>query len=163
MSFTAKRKSLRAVSEIVAAVLLTMIVLSVGSLVLYKYYGFWVESRRGSETLLERVEGQVTEPILSPLYCTYNATSNKLVLIVVVGSPGLEIRSIYANRTRVYETGEPVLLDGEPVSGPLVVLGERMSTLEIQASLPLSPGDRLEILIYSRGGNTATCSGVVVS
>ena len=140
-----------------------MIVLSVGSLILYKYYGFWVESRRGSETLLEQAEEQATEPMFSPLYCTYNVTSSKLVLIIVVGNLDLEVRSIYANGVRVYETGEPAVLNGEPVSGALIVPGGTVSTIEISSNLALSPGDSIEVYIYSRGGNSAVCTGEVVS
>lgn len=146
----ARRRS-RGLSEVVSALLLALVVVSLGAVVAFRYYESWSKAKIGGEAAAERAKLAASEAVVAPLYCHYNVTSKKLVLVVAAGPSGAEVSSVYVNGALAYEAGP---------GGSLLLEGGKVSALEVSApNLALKPGDKIEVLIYTRGGNVAACSG----
>lgn len=109
-----KRK--RIVSEIVAVLLTTLIVISVGSIILVYLRSTSQAGFQSYFNEIEKANAIANEAIFEVIYCSYNATSNLLEIYLNVG-PGMTfLSSIYLNDILLTDGNHLIVLNGIPVN-----------------------------------------------
>ncbi len=152
----------RAASEIMAAIMLTLIVISVGSVLVINYLSQSQRQTQYLEGVIDRATEMAAEPLFSILYTYYNTTpgSERLEIVIYTGPGVLELVGIYVNNTLVWEVGDNnVYLNGAPVAGALLLGDNTIYNLTIVTHLPLAPGEKYILKVATSTGTQATAVG----
>ena len=154
----------KCISELVAAILLVLIVVSVGSVIVYETIKRSNYSRNVFMSQLLKAKELAQEAPFSIVYTVYNTTSGELIVLLNVGTGELTITGIYVNNTLVNTPNSTVIVNGLTAPNP-----ERISVREMDVNviivknrLPITSGNII-VKVVSDAGTTAIGSGVVVS
>ena len=163
MSFMTKTK--KSVSEITAAILMSLIVVSIGAIVILNYMNASGAQRNIIESQLDKQRYLAEEALFDLMYTMYNSTSNELVIILSSGPGYLEISSIYVNNTLVYDSGSAstAIVNGTSVTGPIIVPEKSVIEIKIPTTIVGSPGDSIVVKVVSEVGTTRTLGGVITT
>jgi len=163
MSFMTKTK--KSVSEITAAILMSLIVVSIGAIVILNYMNASGAQRDVIESQLDKQRYLAEEALFDLMYTVYNSTSNELVIILSSGPGYLEISSIYVNNTLVYDSGpaSTAIVNGTPVTGPIVIPEKSVVEIKIPVTITGSPGDTIVVKVVSKAGTTRILGGVITT
>ncbi len=154
----------KGVSEIVAVVLLTLIVVSVGSIVVYEAMKRSGTARLTLAGQIQKVRELEQQAPFNVIYACYNTTAHELVLLVNVGPGLLIISSIYINDTLVNTPDTSVTVNGSPVNDPQQIRVPELdvSVVRVQKEMQITPGDTLIVKVVTSTGISSTVVGVAV-
>lgn len=130
-----RSRSLRMVSEIVAVLLVSIIVISVGGVLILKLrdvQGIWNQAVTG---LQERANSISNEPSFSVAYSYANLTGGYLVIFLNVAPGSLIVSSIYMENIRLNDNITYIEIDGSRVAvsqnGEFALTGEDLHQIKI--------------------------------
>jgi hypothetical protein len=160
-------KRRKAVSEIVAAILLALIVVSIGGMVVLYFNSQRAGVQRTVFSQLSLAKNIQQQPVFHAYFTVYNTTDNTLTILINVGPGFLELVSVYVNDTLVNTEGSTVYLNGIILENPqkIVINKTGVNTIIVKPPqpLPFSPGDKFILKILSSVGTSDTVTGKVVS
>ncbi len=160
------RRQKRAVSEIVAAILLVMIVVSLGTSIILYFYRQRSNVQNAALSQMQLAKNIQQQPVFTAYYSIYNTTNNTLTVLLTVGPGFLEIVSIYLNDTLVNTQASTVYLNNQAVNNPQVIVinstGVNIIKVIPETSLDLSPGDSYILKVVSSVGTYSTVIGKAV-
>lgn len=149
----ATRKS---VSEIVAAILLTLIMVSLGAIVVLNLMEERQAAEQAVESQLDLAQRILTQALFDVVYVVWNTTDQSLYMIVSVGDGYLELKGVYVNDTLVNPPGAVVEVNGNPITDPQTILlpSNDLSLVKITPPTPpaISPGDTIIVRVSTSTG-----------
>jgi len=169
------RRLQRAVSEIVAILLVSLIVISVGGVLLLKlrnFQGIWSEAISGLQNKASQLS---SEPAFSIVYSYINISGGYVnVTIFINVAPGsLIISSIYLNSVRINENFANITVDGKNTTissnGELILNGGDAHAVEVKVPASVLPGLSSSnftyaiVKIVSESGISETASATVLT
>ena len=143
---------LRAISEIVAALLIMLIVISIGvSIYLYILSNILRYQQYMSQQLLsEEVKFRQT---LTILHVLGNSTDNSVVVIVVSGNWPVNLIAVYINNT--------LAVDFLSLGKPKTIPPQSTIELQIPSPIPLSSNSIIEVKVVYEGGEVVSLGEVI--
>ena len=138
------------VSEIVAAMMLLLITVAIGTaLYLYLYSRAIAYQQSVSQELV--AEELRSKQQLIVLLAYGNSTTNTVTLYLATGNAPVEVNGIYVNNTLAQEYNPPIHLNASAIS-----------KITINSPIPLASGNIIYIkIIYAGGYSYAEASGEV--
>ncbi len=154
----------KCISELVAAILLVLIVVSVGSFIVYELMKRSSYSKQVFMSQLLKAKELAEEAPFNIVYTIYNATSGELIILLNVGSGQLTITGIYVNNTLVNTPNSTVIVNGAIIPNPEKISVKEMdvNVIIVENKLPITSGNII-VKVVSDAGTSATATGVVVS
>ncbi len=162
MSYMTKTR--KSISEITAAILMSLIVVSIGTIVILNYMNASGAQRDIIESQLDKQRYLAEEALFDLMYTIYNSTSNELVIILSSGPGYLEISSIYVNNTLVYDSNSATtaIVNGSSVTGPIVIPEKSVVEIKIPVAIVGVPGNSIIVKVVTEAGTTRIISGVII-
>ncbi len=137
------------VSEIVAAMMLLLITVAIGTaLYLYLYSRAIAYQQSVTQELI--AEEVRSEQQLTILLVYGNSTTNTIVLYLATGNMPVELDGIYVNNTLAYNS-------------PTNLSASSISKVTVNSPIPLAPGEIVYVkIVYAGGYSYVEASGEVV-
>jgi len=155
------KRAERGVSELAAAALLALIVLTLGGIVLSRYYFSWSQEWHAYASHYQRALSMASEGLVSLVYGYYNSTSGTLVLVLAVGSGGGAIDAIYVDNQLYWRSGEGNLsVNGAPSTSAEFPPSGGLVEISVSKSLPAPPDGALHVKLVTEAGNQYSFSVV---
>lgn len=143
---------LRAISEIVAALLIMLIAISIGvSIYLYVMSNILRYQQYMSQQLLsEEIKFRQS---LTILYVLGNSTNNSIVVIVISCNWPVNLIAVYVNNT--------LAVDFLSLGRPKTIPPQSTVELQIPSPIPLNPNSIIEVKVVYEGGEVVSLGEVV--
>ena len=144
-------RQMRAISEIVAALLILLIIISVGvSVYLYMFSRVMSYQQSLSQQLIS--EEIKTREYLLILYVIGNSTNGRITIILVTGNWPVDLIAVYVNNTLAYDFA----------SSPKRTLPpQNVTELHIPSPIALTPKSIIEVKVIYEGGEEVAFGEVV--
>ncbi len=157
----------KAVSEIVAVILLALVMISLGSVIIIKFTNTKLTFSNIMESQVELAKNIQQQAIIDVFYAVYNKTENALYILVNVGNGYIEIKSIYVNNTLINNKTSIVYVNGINVQDTQSITLNSNDVNEIKVIPPLaldySLGSKIVVQLTTSTGSKAIVVGKVVS